>query len=82
MSQQLFAFRVAEPLPAPPADTAPSFGSYDPFTQTSTWEGGGPILAINCSKGWYGGVCCNAYGGYCENYPCVDNGIPYICDNE
>ena len=37
-------------------------GVYDPVAQTSTWEGGTPVLAVSCSAGTKK---CNTYGTFC-----------------
>jgi hypothetical protein len=59
---QLFAFRVAKPIEV--AQEEPMVGVYDPVSQTSTWEGGTPVLAVSCSGSYT--PKCYAYGTYCS----------------
>lgn len=64
MASSLFAFRLAKPVEF--SDDV-HIGVYDPITQTSTWDGGGPILALGCSVSRSGGRC-YWYSGYCNTY--------------
>lgn len=79
MSYQLFAFQLAEPMQSGPTSLD---SSYDPTTQTSTWESDGSVFAAatnRCSRWHHAGYCCNSYGSYCNTWHCVDNGRPYVC---
>jgi hypothetical protein len=61
VTSQLFAFRLAQPMEI--SEQEASAGVYDPVTQTSTWEGGSPVLALRCTSGT---TRCYAYGSYCS----------------
>jgi hypothetical protein len=65
VSSQLFAFRLAKPVEI--TDEEPVVGVYDPVSQTSTWTGGTPALAVGCT-GPRGSVAhCYSYGHYCSH---------------
>jgi hypothetical protein len=60
VSSMLFAFRVAQPIEVSQGEIAT--GVYDPVTQTSTWEGGDPVL-LTCTGTTSR---CYHYGSYCN----------------
>jgi hypothetical protein len=64
VTSPLLAFRLAKPIELPDEDVL--VGAYDPVTQTSTWEGGTPALALSCTGGGFRQ--CNAYGTYCNTW--------------
>lgn len=65
MPSQLFAFRLAKPMEI--SDEEPVIGVYDPVSQTSTWTGGSPVLAVGCTGPRGTASSCYAYGTYCNN---------------
>jgi hypothetical protein len=65
MTSQLFAFRLAKPMEM--SDEDPVIGVYDPVSQTSTWTGGSPALAVGCTLTTSSATKCYAYGSYCNS---------------
>jgi hypothetical protein len=77
VSSTLLAFKLATPVEV--ATGPGTVGSYDPLTQTSTWEGGTPALAVHCSPSGFSSRKCNAYGTYCSTFGSTVFG--YVCDS-